>query len=354
MNKKITAVLLVSIFLTSIVAILAADGDVIWEKIGPVDSGLATGVAVDSKDNIIVINNFGNTMLKYSSNGNLLTTISFNVSFYGQGVAVDSKDNIIVTGNVTRKYDPNGNLLTEISFGGNGVAVDSKDNIIVTGNVTRKYDPNGNLLTEISFGGNGVAVDSKDNIIVTGGFTTGKYSSSGIPIWEKTFDSGGFSEDSYGVATDSLDNVIVSGYNDNSVSTYASIIVKYSPDGTKLWDIIDDTEPRASYKVAVDSYNNIIVAGGRDDSLSWLSPDWLTKKYDPNGNKIWERSFDFAGNNEGYAVAIDSKNDIIVTGFITNGGEKNYIIKYQGTPPRSKSLPIAKILEILKRNKKKK
>ena len=138
MNKKITAVLLVSIFLTSIVAILAADGDVIWEKIGPVDSGLATGVAVDSKDNIIVINNFGNTMLKYSSNGNLLTTISFNVSFYGQGVAVDSKDNIIVTGNVTRKYDPNGNLLTEISFGGNGVAVDSKDNIIVTGNVTRK------------------------------------------------------------------------------------------------------------------------------------------------------------------------------------------------------------------------
>ena len=312
MNKKITAVLLVSIFLTSIVAILAADGDVIWEKIGPVDSGLATGVAVDSKDNIIVINNFGNTMLKYSSNGNLLTTISFNVSFYGQGVAVDSKDNIIVTGNVTRKYDPNGNLLTEISFGGNGVAV-----------------------------------DSKDNIIVTGGFTTGKYSSSGIPIWEKTFDSGGFSEDSYGVATDSLDNVIVSGYNDNSVSTYASIIVKYSPVGTKLWDIIDNTEPRWSYKVAVDSYNNIIAAGGR-----YLSYDWLTKKYDPNGNRIWERSFDFAGNNdEGWAVAIDSKNDIIVTGYVTYVGGKYCTVKYQGTPPRSKPLPIAQILKILKANK---
>ncbi len=312
MNKKITSVLLVSIFLTSIGAILAADGDVIWEKIGP--GGNAYGVAVDSKDNIIVTGTGGT--IKYSSNGNLLTTIIFS----GKGVAVDSKDNIIVT--------------------------DDSDG-------TMKFDPNGNALwaSTISFNGKGVAVDSKDNILVNDYyFTTRKYSSNGIFIWEKTFDSGGSYNPSYGVATDSLDNVIVSGYNGNSVSTYASIIVKYSPVGTKLWDIIDNTEPRWSYKVAVDSYNNIIAAGGR-----YLSYDWLTKKYDPNGNKIWERSFDFAGNNdEGCAVAIDSKNDIIVTGYVTNGGGKYYTVKYQGTPPRSKSLPIAKILEILKRNKDKK
>ena len=273
MNKKITSVLLVSIFLTSIGAILAADGDVIWEKIGP--GGNAYGVAVDSKDNIIVTDDSDGTM----------------------------------------KFDPNGNALwaSTISFNGKGVAVDSKDNILVNDYY----------------------------------FTTRKYSSNGIFIWEKTFDSGGSYNRSYGVATDSLDNVIVSGYNENSVSEWASIIVKYSPDGTKLWDIIDDTEPRWSYKVAVDSYNNIIAAGGR-----YLSYDWLTKKYDPNGNKIWERSFDFAGNNdEGCAVAIDSKNDIIVTGYVTNGGGKYYTVKYQGAPPRSKSLPIAKILEILKRNK---
>lgn len=299
-------------------AILAADGDVIWEKIGPDGYG--------------------------------------NAPYYG--VAVDSKNNIIVTGNAgTMKFDSNGNALwaSTLNFNGFGVAVDSKDNIIVTGYTTgytgtRKYDPNGNLLTSISFGGYGiaVAVDSKDNILIVDEyFTTRKYSSSGTFIWEKTFSSGGSWDYSYGVVTDSLDNVIVSGYNENSVSEWASIIVKYSPDGTKLWDIIDDTEPRWSYKVAVDSYNNIIAAGGR-----YLSYDWLTKKYDPNGNKIWERSFDFAGDyDEGCAVAIDSKNDIIVTGYVTDGGGKYYTVKYQGTPPRSKSLPIAKILEILKRNK---
>lgn len=347
MNKKITSVLLVSIFLTSFGAVLAAEGNVIWEKIGP--GGYAYGVAVDSKDNIIVTGTGGT--IKYSSNGNLLTTIIFS----GNGVAVDSKDNIIVTGDDgTMKFDPNGNGLwaSTLNFEGEAVAVDSKDNIIITDSSdgTMKFDPNGNALwaSTISFNGRGVAVDSKDNILVNNYyFTTRKYSSNGTFIWEKKFDSGSSNDRSYGVATDSLDNVIVSGFNVNTDSTYASIIVKYSPDGTKLWDIIDNIDPRWSYKVAVDSYNNIIAAGGR-----YLSYDWLTKKYDPNGNRIWERSFDFAGNNdEGWAVAIDSKNDIIVTGYVTYVGGKYCTVKYQGTPPRSKPLPIAQILKILKANK---
>jgi hypothetical protein len=186
-------------------------------------------------------------------------------------------------------------------------------------------------------------------LIDDGYFITRKYSSTGTFIWEKEFNSGGSYDYSYGVVTDSFDNVIVSGYNGNAVSTWASIIVKYSPEGTKLWDIIDDTEPRWSYGVAVDSYNNIIAAGGR-----YLSYDWLTKKYDPNGNKIWERAFDFeGGNDEGWAVVVDSKNDIVVTGWIYSGVRKSYTVKYGGVPPRSKSLPIAQILKILKRNKEK-
>ena len=101
-----------------------------------------------------------------------------------------------------------------------------------------------------------------------------------------------------------------------------------------------------TYGVAVDSYNNIIVAGGR-----YRSYDWLTKKYDPNGNKIWERAFDFKGqDDEGWAVAVDSKNDIIVTGWVYDGDNYYYTVKYQGGPPKNKSLPIAKILNILNLN----
>ena len=137
---------------------------------------------------------------------------------------------------------------------GEAVAVDSKDNIIVTGiHGTMKFDSNGNGIwaSVIPFKGYGVAVDSNDNILVVDSyFTTRKYSPTGTLIWEETFDSGGSYEYSYGIATDSFGNVIVSGYNGNPVSTWASIIVKYSSNGTKLWDIIDDVEPRWSYGVA--------------------------------------------------------------------------------------------------------
>lgn len=343
--KKIISILIISIFLISLSSVYAADGDVLWEKIGP--NGYVYDVAVDSKDNIIIVQDVGTR--KYDPNGNLLKEISFGYN----GVAVDSKDNIIITGGIgTRKYDPNGNLLKEISFNGNDVAVDSNDNIIIAGASTRKYDPNGNLLAEISFYGYRVAVDSKDNILIdNGSFTTRKYSSTGTSIWEKTFDSG-YTQYLHGIATDSFDNVIVSGYNSNPVS-WASIIVKYSPTGTKLWDIIDGTDSRWSYGAAVDSYNNIIVAGGRETPSN--NYDWLTKKYDPNGKKIWERALDFkGGSDQGWAVAVDSKNNIIVTGWVYDGGTvKSYTVKYGGVTPRSKSLPIAKILEILKRNKEK-
>jgi len=349
MNKKITAVFIIGIFLTSFGAVLAADGDVIWEKLG--HAGWGYDVAVDSKDNIILTYYSGVT--KYDPNGNEIwgSPIVYEDAY---SVAVDSKDNILVTGGGgTMKYDSNGNPVwgSPISFYGYAVAVDSKDNILVTGGGgTMKYDSNGNPVwgSPISFYGYAVAVDSKDNILVSDTiFNTRKYSSSGTFIWEKTFTTG-YSQWSYGVATDSFDNVIVSGYGGNPVSTWASIILKYSPDGTKLWEVIDNIEPRWSYNLAVDSYNNIIVAGGN------TSHDWLTKKYDPNGNKIWERAFDFeGGQDEGQALAVDSKNDIVVTGVVFSSGGKYYTVKYQGTPPRSKPLPIAKILEILKRNKNK-
>ncbi|HNR44424.1 MAG TPA: hypothetical protein PKH80_04585, partial [Methanofastidiosum sp.] len=131
MNKKITAVFIIGIFLTSFGAVLAADGDVIWEKLG--HAGWGYDVAVDSKDNIILTYYSGVT--KYDPNGNEIwgSPIVYEDAY---SVAVDSKDNILVTGGGgTMKYDSNGNPVwgSPISFYGYAVAVDSKDNILVTG-----------------------------------------------------------------------------------------------------------------------------------------------------------------------------------------------------------------------------
>ncbi|NYT03371.1 MAG: hypothetical protein GKC00_01545, partial [Candidatus Methanofastidiosa archaeon] len=75
--------------------------------------------------------------------------------------------------------------------------------------------------------------------------------------------------------------------------------------------------------------------------------------YDPNGKNVWERKYDFSNDyDDSYDIAIDYQNNIIVTGYVYNNSQYDYLtIKYQGVPPRSKYLPISKILEILKRNK---
>ena len=176
---------------------------------------------------------------------------------------------------------------------------------------------------------------------------TVKYDPSGNIIWEETFDSG---DDDYvpGVAIDSFNNVIISGYADDSVNNYSSVTVKYSSSGAELWHIIDNTGGRWSYDVAVDSYNNIFVTGGEYDSYGYYQ--YLTVKYDPSGKKIWEKTYDFSDYyDDAYAIAVDSQNNIIVTGYIYNNSQYDYFtIKYQGVPPKRKSLPIAQILKILR------
>jgi hypothetical protein len=130
--------------------------------------------------------------------------------------------------------------------------------------------------------------------------------------------------------------------------------VKYSSSGAELWDIIDNTGGRWSYDVAVDSYNNIFVAGGEYDSYNYYQ--YLTVKYDSSGKKVWERKYDFSDYyDDSYDIVVDSQNNIIVTGYVWNVSQYDYFtIKYQGTPPRSKSLPIAQILKILGLNLKEK
>jgi hypothetical protein len=371
--KKLTSIILAIMFLASLGAAYAADGDIIWSKIYPAnDHWQSYGVAVDSQNNAIVTGYSGTNylLIKYDSNGDLLWPAAL-IGPVGTpySVAVDSQNNIIVTGYsgsnyLTTKYDPNGNPLWSAPVIGPAgiaydVAIDSQNNILVTGaSGTVKYSPAGNSIWSDTYPGTAysVAIDAQNNIIVTGissnDFYTVKYDPSGNILWQKTYDSGN-TDYSPGVAIDSLNNVIISGYATDPVNGYASVAVKYSSSGAKLWDVIDNTGGRWSYNVAVDSYNNIFVTGGEYDSYGYYQ--YLTVKYDPSGKKVWERLYDFSDYyDDSYDIAMDSYNNIIVTGYVYNNSQYDYFtIKYQGVPPRSKSLPIAQILKILKLNKEK-
>lgn len=231
----------------------------------------------------------------------------------------------------------------------NGVAVDSGDNIIVTGTsndnyYTIKYDSFGTEIWNRTYDGGydnyaqSVAIDSMDNIIVTGtsnyDFHTIKYDPNGNEIWNKTWD-GGYVDFAFGVAVDHYDNIIVTGRSSSVIGymTYFEICtIKYNPNGDLLWVerthyFCEGDATIYASDVAIDSTNNIIITGCSFNHTEGYNI--LTIKYDSAGNELWNKTFDKGWNDYGFGVAVDSQDNIIVTGTVP--GELTpdfYTIKY--------------------------
>ena len=166
---------------------------------------------------------------------------------------------------------------------------------------------------------NAVAVDKNNNIIVTGksnnDYYTIKYDSSGMQLWDKRYNSG-FNDQALAVATDSNNNIIVTGESGVSVGNTNFRTIKYDPNGNELWmKHVGTGSSDLAYGIAVDSNNNIVVAGqsfGYHTTTGW-NWDFLIVKYDNNGGYLWYKTYD-NGDDRAYGVAIDSNDNVIVTG----------------------------------------
>ena len=291
------------------------------------------------------------------------------------GVAVDSQDNVIVTGQVydndkgkwiirTEKYaGSDGHLIWSKDFDkynyniGKDVAVDSNDNIIVAGSVNEtvtdgfnycliKYSKDGDQLWYKTFNRKfydtpwRVVVDSSNNIFVTGmslkidlsagvsgDYWTVKCASNGNKLKEKVFDESN-ADLAFGIAIDSSNDVIVTGSsNHNSHLAYCTL--KYDSNLNDVWGPTyygSGSENNSGSGVAVDSNDNIIVTGGSDNGGN---KDYLTVKYDSSGSKLRENTYDFGGTDDAMGVAVDSSDNIIVTGTSTSSaGEHFCTVKY--------------------------
>jgi len=310
----------------------------------------------------------------FSGNGNANPTLSEG-DMAANGVAVDSQNNVIVTGQVydtakdkwiirTEKYDGNdGHLIWSKDFDkynyniGKDVAVDSNDNIIVVGSVNEttlegfnyciiKYTKNGDQVWYKTYNRKfydtpwRVVVDSANNIFVTGmslkidpssGFSsdywTIKCASNGNKLEEKVFDVSN-ADLAFGIALDNSNNVIVTG-SSNHDNHLAYCTLKYDSNLNELWGPIyygSGNENNSGSGVAVDSNNNIIITGGSEKNGD---KNYLTVKYNSNGNKLNDAAYNAGGTDDAMGVAVDSKNDIIVTGTsTTNSGEYFCTIKY--------------------------
>lgn len=156
-----------------------------------------------------------------------------------------------------------------------------------------------------------VATDRLDNVVVTGtsnnSYFTIKYDSSGAHVWNQTYASGGLNT-ARGVATDSLNNALVTGH--NAVGAYYTI--KYNAsNGAQLW-AKQNTAGDLAYGVAVDSNDDVLVTGAGNN-------DYLTYKYNGvNGAEIWNATYDNGGIDNARHVAVDSSDNVIVTGYGDN------------------------------------
>jgi hypothetical protein len=181
-----------------------------------------------------------------------------------------------------------------------------------------------------------IAVDGSGNVYVTGfgnttsfDYVTVKYDAGGSELWVARYDgeAGGFDR-AYDVAVDSTENVYVTGLSEGNGTAHDYVTVKYDSDGDEVWTARYDGPGGGedfAYALALDGADSLYVTG---TSLgNGTSRDYATVKYASDGSELWAVRYDglAGGNDEAYAIATDAQGNAYVTGTSrANGTDFDY------------------------------
>jgi len=246
---------------------------------------------------------------------------------YTYGITADNNSNIYGVGETFGSFDGQ-------SFNGGSDIFISKYNI--TGE--RQWSSfQGSNKIEIA---SSVTVDSHGNHILAG-YTYGefnnqtnagyadnviiKFNSSGSQLWTRIFGSDQ-AEEIFDITTDSNDNIYVTGHTlgefDGQVNSGSTdiFISKYDPDGLRLWTkFIGNADAESGRGIALDADNNIYVGGFTDGEIDGQTQiggyDLFVTKLNSNGEKTWLDVWGSPSNDYSYAIALDSSNNIYITGY---------------------------------------
>jgi uncharacterized delta-60 repeat protein len=293
----------------------------------------AMAVAVDHDGNVIVagvLDNAGSgrdiVVAKWNANGKFLwsSVLPNQGNDWVSSVAVDAEGNVAIAGwesrpgtpldGIVAKWDAEGHLLwTRIL---NGHAADSVDFASAVA-----FDSQGNI----------VAAGSVQRIGIEAGFLVVKFDRDGNMIWADALT--GTTPDrqtqAMALAVDSQDDVIAAGVTRNADTGYDWLVAKWDREGQRGWsDTLNGTldGADAAYAVAVDGGDDIVVTGSTRNVNTW--GDLTVAKWRRDGVRLWVQTVDGTSpavipeqkEDFGWAVAVDSHNNIFAAGGTTNEG----------------------------------
>jgi len=294
--------------------------------------------------------------LKYDQGGHLVWERRLNgPASWSDSVAaiqVDAVGHVYVTGRTlswatgldlsTLKYDTDGTLLWQRDYDGldsrvNDLQLDAAGNAFVTGQgFTLKYDTDGNLMWMMPYTGpignttdafEALGIDAHGNVYAAGyAYSTTwdwdcvvvKYDTGGTLVWERFYNGPANDEDAaWALALDTSGNVLVAGHSNGIGSARDCIVLKYSPDGNLLWEKrYDGPGGQSDNAVAihVDANSNVYITG--HSYVINASYDYITIKYDADGNVLWERLYNGLANglDEAWALTVDDSDYVLVAG----------------------------------------
>jgi len=190
--------------------------------------------------------------------------------------------------------------------------------------------------------GHVVRVDDSGNVYVCGVSSisstnsvclTVKYDSLGNILWNRIYDYSENNDDyANSMELDGNGNIYISGSNQGIGTSLDFFLIKYRPNGDSIWIRRFNGAGNSNdfaHSLKVDNSNNIIVTGS---TSNFSQGDFLTLKYDSNGVLLWNKTYNAPDNLSETAnfISIDNTNNIYISG-ISNGsgtGQDFCIIKY--------------------------